>query len=368
MTAAGQTVCVCMIVKNERHVLARCLQSVLPLIDHWLIVDTGSTDGTQQLALECLQDKPGEVLERPWKNFGHNRSEAIALARGRADYLLTLDADEYFVTEPGFQWPLLTADAYSFSVDSGDVLYSRIQLVRAALPWRYEGVLHEFITCDGPHSLAGIAGIETIRLLEGARSRDPLTYQRDAQVLEQALLEDPNNARHVFYLAQSYRDAHEPALALQHYRQRARMSGFAEEVWCALYEAAKLMENTGEDWTETQDAYLDAYRYRPHRAEPLYRIGMHYQRQAKDGQAAIYLGQAMQISLPTEDVLFIEADVYQFLAPLEYAVACYWLDRHDEAIAVIDRLLADTLSDARREHLLRNRQYSLDALINGVTG
>ena len=39
----------CMIVKNEAPVIARCLESVRPLISHWVIVDTGSTDGTQDI-------------------------------------------------------------------------------------------------------------------------------------------------------------------------------------------------------------------------------------------------------------------------------------------------------------------------------
>ena len=38
-----KTINLCMIVKNEAHVIERCLASVLPLIDKWSIVDTGST-------------------------------------------------------------------------------------------------------------------------------------------------------------------------------------------------------------------------------------------------------------------------------------------------------------------------------------
>lgn len=44
-----QTVCLCMIVKNEAPVIRRCLDSVRPLITNWVIVDTGSTDGTQDI-------------------------------------------------------------------------------------------------------------------------------------------------------------------------------------------------------------------------------------------------------------------------------------------------------------------------------
>ena len=157
MNEAGQTVCLCMIVKNEQHVLRRCLESVRPLIDRWVIVDTGSTDGTQDLIRETFQDVPGSLFERPWKDFGHNRSEALAFARGRADYSLIVDADEYLQRDAGFQWPDLTSDAYDFLVDSGGTTYGRIQLVSSSLPWRFEGVLHEYITCDHTNIQARMA-------------------------------------------------------------------------------------------------------------------------------------------------------------------------------------------------------------------
>ncbi len=72
--------CLNMIVRNEVGVLARCLDSVRPWIDHWLVVDTGSVDGTQELVGQLLDGIPGSVHERPWRNFGDNRTEALELA------------------------------------------------------------------------------------------------------------------------------------------------------------------------------------------------------------------------------------------------------------------------------------------------
>jgi tetratricopeptide (TPR) repeat protein len=206
-------------------------------------------------------------------------------------------------------------------------------------------------------------GVKTKRLLEGARSRDPHTYHRDALILEEALLHEPANTRHMFYLAQSYRDANEPGLAVDRYMRRAHMGGFVEEVWCSLYEVAKLKQGLGADWSDVMKAYLQAFAYRPNRAEPLYRIGLYYQLRKEYSLARVFLGRAMKIPFPTQDVLFVESDVYQYLLPLEYAVACYWLGLHHEAIEVTNRLLAsEALNAERREHLLRNRQFSLDIL------
>ncbi len=73
-----------MIVKNEAHVVLRCLESVRLLIDYVVIEDTGSTDGTQQIIRDWLwrENLRGVVIEEPWRDFAYNRSHALAkLAR-----------------------------------------------------------------------------------------------------------------------------------------------------------------------------------------------------------------------------------------------------------------------------------------------
>ncbi|MFI5334997.1 MAG: hypothetical protein ACHQT8_07570, partial [Chlamydiales bacterium] len=77
-------ICLNMIVKDESAVIEKCLSTVKPLIDYWVIVDTGSKDGTQDLIRNFLKDIPGELHERPWVNFEYNRNEALDLARNKA--------------------------------------------------------------------------------------------------------------------------------------------------------------------------------------------------------------------------------------------------------------------------------------------
>ena len=65
-----QKICLAMIVKDDApEVLARCLASVRPLIDYWIIVDS-STNGTPDVARRVLHDIPGELHQRPWVDFG----------------------------------------------------------------------------------------------------------------------------------------------------------------------------------------------------------------------------------------------------------------------------------------------------------
>ena len=78
-----------MIVRNEAHIVHEVLDAVAPYISSWVIVDTGSVDGTQNLIRNHMARLgiAGELHERPWRNFGDNRSEALDLAQGHGDYI-----------------------------------------------------------------------------------------------------------------------------------------------------------------------------------------------------------------------------------------------------------------------------------------
>ena len=91
-------ICLSMIVKNEERVIRRCLESVLPYIDAWAIVDTGSTDRTMEIIREVMADVDGVLLEREWvDNFGVSRTQALEAARSSGcDYALVQDADDVF--------------------------------------------------------------------------------------------------------------------------------------------------------------------------------------------------------------------------------------------------------------------------------
>jgi len=361
MNASGQRICLNMIVKNEAPVIRRCLTSVLPIIDHWVIVDTGSEDGTQQIIREFLADLPGELHERPWVNFAHNRSEALELAREQGDYIFVIDADEILEIEPGTELPQLILDSYNVQVRYGNTKYLRRQLVRNALPWRYEGVLHEYITCEQARTEQFLPGLCTVPHHDGARALDPLTYKKDAALLEKAVQEDPTNARYVFYLAQSHRDAGDFEAALLVYKQRVDLGGWREEVWYSLYQIAQLKERLRHPWPEAMDAYLTAWQYQPHRAGPLYRIAMHYQAKSEYHTSHLFLSKAMQLPTPGPEGLFVEHTLYAYQLALDHAVASYYVGDQEAAVAGNSNLLrSGQLPAFAVDQVIRNRRFSLD--------
>lgn len=331
-------ICLNMIVKNEAPVIARCLASVRPWIDHWVIVDTGSTDGTQALVRELMEDLPGALYQRPWQDFAHNRNEAMALARTHGDYLLFIDADETLVMHEGFHWPPLVADGYQFRCELDGWSYQRNALVAAHQPWRWEGVLHEYLTQDRPHTWQRLPGATIVVSRDGARGRDAGTYLHDIEVLENAVQADPDNPRYRFYLAQSYRDAGQLENAVRAYLTRVAMGGWEEECWFALYQAAVLTEALDAPPPEVRDGYLNAYQARPTRAEPLCELARYHRQRGEYALAHLYAQQAAAMAMP-DDTLFVDESVYTWRALDELAVNAFYVGARAQGRAALQRLL-----------------------------
>jgi glycosyltransferase involved in cell wall biosynthesis len=348
------SLCLNMIVKNEAHVIRRCLDSVRPHVSHWVIVDTGSTDGTQDVISNHYRDLPGTLYERPWRDFGTNRTEAIALARGKAQYVLVMDADNVLCTPPGYRFAHLDADAYYIVHRYAGIEYGSAVLVADRIPWRYEGVLHEYIRADVPHRIVPLSGPWIDVHHEGARSRDPQTYLKDVAILEAALAREPNNARYAFYLAQSLKDAGLLERALGMFRHRATMPGWDEEAWQARYQAAQLVERLAHSPAEIQRAYLDAFNARPSRAEPLVQLARWHRERQEWALAVLFARAAAGMPRPP-DQLFVEDGVYEWKADDELAVAAWYAGAREEGRRAAERLIARRrFPSSERERIEKN--------------
>lgn len=357
-----------MIVRDESHIIREVLDATAPYISSWVIVDTGSQDGTQQIIRDHMATLgiPGELYERHWHNFGHNRTEALTLAQGRADYILVIDADDTLVGTPDFTG--LDADIYEFRIRQEAVRGWRPQMFRDGLPVRYVGVVHEYVECDEDHVTSRLNddfAIESRRL--GARNLDPQKYARDRDLLLAEVECNPEDARSVFYLAQSCFDLEDYAAAITWYERRTQMGGYDEEVYFSLYRKAGAMEVLGEPWPEVQAAYLRAWEFRPTRAEPLYCIAFAYRSAGRYELGHLFARQAEEIPMP-DDNLWVDAGVYTFRATDERAVCASWLGNHDEAFTLCRGLLAlADVPDDERQRIASNRDFSVPAMLDAAS-
>jgi glycosyltransferase involved in cell wall biosynthesis len=364
MTTHHPSICLCMIVKDEIDVLGRCFDSCRGLIDRWVICDTGSSDGTQDFIRRALAGIPGELHEHDWVDFGHNRSELMRVAYGQADYLLLLDADMTVAQDE----PLLVLTADSYLLRQGDERreYRNKRLVRGDLHWRYVGSTHEYIDCtDVERSVEQLDSIVVEHHADGHSWTHK--FERDLHLLSEDLHRDPNNSRALFYLAQTYRDIGNEsddhaklALALDHYQRRAEMDGWAEETYCARYEAGVLSARLG-DWPRAVDAFLTAWEQRPARLEAVHdlAVGLRERGLYRAAHQFTRLAAGLRpLPLP-EDILFVAPWIYEWGMLFEYSITAYWCGELDKSIAACKRLLAiRSLPESHRRQTHANLQHA----------
>ncbi len=337
-----KTVCLNMIVKNESEIIERCLASVKPMIDYWVIVDTGSSDQTQQIIQTVMRDIPGELHEAKWVNFEHNRNEALNLARDKSDYLLFIDADEILTFSESFIKPKLDKDYYISTVQQANGLsYQRILLINSHLHWQWHGVLHEVVTSPQAKTFELLLGVVNFsNTADGARSKDPKKYHHDAQILEDALSKDPTNSRYTFYLAQSYANAQEYSLALKNYTKRAAMGGDNAEIFWSLYCIPRLQKLLNEPVETVVKNFWNAFQYQPLRAEPLFELINYYLANHNYPLAYILSKHACSISIPN-DMIFVDQRIYDYGLLIQLADTAYLMGMYEESSQAIAQLLAN---------------------------
>lgn len=208
----------CYIVKNEEANLPLSLASVVKNVDEIIVIDTGSTDKTVQIA-----KKYGAAVFRfPWQeDFSAPRNYALDQAKG--DWIVFLDADEYFTSdtaanlrsilqkyhETGKHGGLLI---HRYDVDSdrnneilGDILMLRIFFKNPH--YRYEGIIHEELLEKGEtiQALYVVSAAELKILHTGYSSHcSAAKAERNLKLLLRELSATNNPERLYMYLADAY--------------------------------------------------------------------------------------------------------------------------------------------------------------------
>ncbi|MEE9554164.1 MAG: tetratricopeptide repeat protein [candidate division Zixibacteria bacterium] len=213
-----QKISLCMIVKNEEKFLPQCLKTVNGLYDELIVVDTGSTDRTMEIAAEF----GGKIYQHPWENdFSLHRNQSIDYATG--DWILILDADEELdPAEHGMIRSVIKRrdiDAVSF------VVYNKIQGGRTGFlnshrmfknknEYRYSGIVHNQLVMDG---ITLSSQLKVFHHGYGlSEEKMKAKGRRTEALLKKQLEENPDNAFAHFNLAQIYRGLSEPEQCLEH--------------------------------------------------------------------------------------------------------------------------------------------------------
>lgn len=348
-----------MIVKNESHVIRESLTCVLPLIDTYCIVDTGSTDDTIQVIRTFFAEKDilGEVHERPWKDFGTNRSEALALCDGKMDYILVIDADD-LMTFPSNGRELLdevlsdNPSNVMVEIRMSNLRYRRTQIFKANDGWKYVGVLHEYATNYKVCRTVYLQNFQMQGRHLGGRHIGGDVRIQDIAVLEKGLLDEPKNERYMFYLAQTYRDSHNVEKAVEWYTKRFEFGGWFEEVYVSGVNITRL--------TNSKEWAWKTHETNPKRIECLFCYMAHCRATNKWSQELYAMAKyAVSIPMPTDQLLFVESDVYEWKVWDEFSIIAYYTGHYQEAYDAGMLLLENPkLPESQRHRIVANSEFS----------
>ena len=368
-------VTLCMIVKDETHIIEQCLRSIAKYVDRYDITDTGSTDGTQDLIKKTMEELgvSGEVHQSDWKGFGDHgntmgsRTESLNNAKNSdAEYAWVIDADDY--VEGKFEYPeTMDADCYSLCIGRGDFTWWRNQIFKLSVDWKYMGILHEYATTDSKPreelNAGKISGeYKVIARTEGNRNVgiSPIDkYKRDAELLEKAIVDEPQNDRYQFYLAQSYFDSQQFEKSLAAYEKRVEMGGWHEEIYYSKLRCGILKGLMERPLAEVAGCFVDAFNYRPIRAEPLWFLSRMYRMNNMPAAAYLYAKMGLDIPYPENDILFIQDDVYRWGILDEVGATAFYANQPQIGYQASKILLEKNLVPAlHRQRVIENfRSY-----------
>ncbi len=282
------TISLCMIVKNEEDVLARCLDSVKDLVDEINIVDTGSTDQTVDIAKQYTD----HVYHFAWTGkFKDARNESFSYAT--KDYIFYVDADDVLLEEDREKLKLLkeTLDPSVDSVsmyyhagtdDHGNVTlkYRINRLMKTSRQFQWKGDCHNYLEVSGKIINADIAI---------THKKEAHAVGRNLSIYEEKIKRgDPFTARDYFYYGNELRENGHYVKAIDSYAKNiTRSDGWIEDkVYACIYQADchRLIGNDQEEFNSLLQSIAFAKIPRPEIAS---RIGFYYQRK-KEYKTAIY--------------------------------------------------------------------------------
>ncbi|MDY3619021.1 tetratricopeptide repeat-containing glycosyltransferase family 2 protein [Agathobaculum sp.] len=331
------TISLCMIVKNEESVLARCLDSVKDLVDEVIVADTGSSDRTREIAAAY-----GQVYDFPWcDDFSAARN--FSFSKASMDYCMWLDADDVIAPgdhekfrsmkktlDPSVDVVMLPYQTVFDEAGKPTFTYFRERLLKNGRGFQWQGAVHECIAPCG-HIEYGEAAVQHRKQGAGDPNRNLRLYEkqlRDGKSLD---------ARGLFYYAREllthkrYADAEQVFSAFL-----ARPDGWLENRIEACRQLAECRLALGKTENALQ-ALLSSFAIDIPRAETCCALGALLMGQEQYRQAAFWYETALRSPRNTRTGGFILEDCYGYLPCIQLCVCYDRLGDYETAEAMNER-------------------------------
>lgn len=350
-------------VRNESARIERCLKSVAPWIDSWVIVDTGSTDDTKQKILSFFQGCGivGGIYDGTFENWAQARNQYLDWVKElervyEPDMVLLVDADmELVVTDPVTWRKLEKKSAYEMYQKGGCIEYRNTRLWNPEYRAKYHGVTHEYLSVE----YGGLVPREVAYFIDhGDGANREGKVKRDIALLEKGLENEPNNERYMFYLGNSYMEDQQYDKARKWYQKRVEFGGWPEEQWHAQFNIAQTYkaEKKSEEYIT---ATLKAYQMRPHRAEPMWDAARYFREQDDKQAIGLMFAEAVEhLPSPCGDGLFVNEYVYDVGVKEEISIcANYVPGKMEKGLKACNELSLKKTKHSGARDLARHNLY-----------
>lgn len=214
-----------MIVKNAGDNFKKILEKIIPHIDRWTIIDTGSTDSTIDIIENYLSKKiRGNLYHEPFTNFRDCRNRCLDLCGDFCEYIIMLDDSYYIEGDIRSFLKLQTHESFSITINTTGITtfkeYTSNRIIKSTSRLRYIYPIHEVIQPNKdlliPKEYGYILDCVDQYMIDRSQKRRPY----DIQQLEQLIVDDPTNPRHLYYLAYSYYTIGEFSKAMDCFQRR----------------------------------------------------------------------------------------------------------------------------------------------------
>lgn len=219
---------ICMIIRNQKDILAKTLPNKVKIADEVIVVDTGSVDGAKELAREL----GAKVFEFPWANdFSAARNESLKHAEG--EWIIWLDTDEFMKEEDlqalkdelseskeeAYMLPLY--ECCPGTVD-GTAYYYRVKVFRNHKGYHFERIINEQVYDRGGKFLQGKV-LSNIPIYHWGGKLDPQKMkkkkERNIKLLKKAIIDSPKDSYYHYLLAENYLYLKSYDLAIENYNK-----------------------------------------------------------------------------------------------------------------------------------------------------
>ena len=348
----GPTLSLCMIAKNEEQFIGDCLASVRNLVDEIILVDTGSTDRTVEIA----ESFGAKIHRLPWQgDFAAARNASLKHATG--DWILVLDADEMIPSEhhAELKRALRSQDFVGYNLIIENLLGEEGETHQTALIFRmfrnrpdirYEGIIHEQALPSAERTGMPVQNVNARIIHRGYLDRyvnERDKHERNLAILLRQIEDEPENPYAHFNLGQTY-----------------KMKGQQEESARAYEQALGLLKAqnaplTTAYWPHLYFSFVDLYRL-----------------MGRFDQALALADEAIEKFPSYPDILMTRGLVLLDMTRFEEAIACFEACRaykgiiyssgNDPSVPTYKSSQALGVAYFRMGQLAQARKYFLQAL------